>query len=102
MAVALEDREDSDTQIEIYRRRHKLLRDGFLAAGYELEHSEGSLYIWAKVKHGNSCWDELGWLSERGILVAPGEFYDESATNYIRVSTTASDTHIAEVVARIK
>ena len=38
-----------------------------------VEHSEAGLYLWAS--RGEPCWDTVAWLAERGILVAPGEFY---------------------------
>ena len=41
--------------------------------GFTVDHSEAGLYLWAT--RGEPCRDTLAWLAERGILVAPGEFY---------------------------
>ena len=43
------------------------------APGSGSTHSEASLYLWAT--RDEPCWDTVGWLADRGILVAPGEFY---------------------------
>ena len=43
------------------------------AAGFRIDHSEASLYLWAT--RGEDCWETVSWLADRGILVAPGAFY---------------------------
>jgi aspartate/methionine/tyrosine aminotransferase len=40
-------------------------------------------------------------LAERGILVAPGDFYGEAATRFVRVALTATDERVAAAVARL-
>ena len=54
-------------------RRRRALRAALEAAGFRIDHSEASLYLWAT--RDEPCWDTVAWLAERGILVAPGEFY---------------------------
>ena len=71
-------------QCERYRRRRALLRPALEAAGFTIDHSEGSLYLWAT--RGESGRDTVAWLAERGILVAPGDFYGAAG----RRSTYAS------------
>ena len=43
------------------------------SAGFRVDHSEAGLYLW--VTRGEPCRDTLRWLADRGILVAPGDFY---------------------------
>ena len=99
--AALEDVRETKIQIGKYRARHFALRKALLEAGYEILHSEGSLYVWVRAKSGN-CWEDLRELSHRGCIVAPGEFYDESARGYLRISVTASDEDIAEFGRRVQ
>jgi aspartate/methionine/tyrosine aminotransferase len=40
-------------------------------------------------------------LAERGILVAPGEFYGPTGADFVRVAATASDERVAEAVQRL-
>ena len=42
-------------------------------AGFRVDHSEASLYLWAT--RDEDCWDTVAWFAERGVLVAPGSFY---------------------------
>jgi aspartate/methionine/tyrosine aminotransferase len=100
MVVALEDKEDTALQVERYRVRHQKLRRAFDAAGYQIDHSEGSLYLWVKTKH-DDCWGEIDYLANLGIIAAPGVYYDESATDHIRVSVTATDEQIDELCRRL-
>jgi aspartate/methionine/tyrosine aminotransferase len=40
-------------------------------------------------------------LAERGILVAPGEFYGDAGAEHVRIALTASDERIDAAVARL-
>jgi aspartate/methionine/tyrosine aminotransferase len=40
-------------------------------------------------------------LAERGVLVAPGEFYGPSGGRFVRIAATASDERIDEAVRRL-
>lgn len=41
------------------------------------------------------------WLAERGILVAPGDFYGTGCTEYVRMGLTATDERVQEVARRL-
>jgi aspartate/methionine/tyrosine aminotransferase len=97
--VLLGDQAHVIEQYERYRRRRALLRPALEAAGFTIEHSEGALYLWST--RGESGRDSVEWLAERGILVAPGDFYGAAACSYIRVGLTATDERIAAASARL-
>ncbi|NGN65682.1 succinyldiaminopimelate transaminase [Streptomyces sp. A7024] len=99
MIAALGDRAHVVEQRERYARRRTALRTAFEAAGFTIEHSEASLYLWAT--RGESCWDTVGELSKSGILVAPGEFYGEAGARFVRIAFTATDERVAAAVARL-
>jgi succinyldiaminopimelate transaminase len=82
-----------------YSRRRDHLLSALLDAGFSIEHSEAGLYLWAS--RDESCWDTVGWLAERGILVAPGEFYGVAGARHVRVALTATDERIATAVRRL-
>jgi succinyldiaminopimelate transaminase len=82
-----------------YARRRAHLLSALLDAGFSIEHSEAGLYLWAT--RDESCWDTVGWLAERGILVAPGEFYGVTGARHVRVALTATDERIATAVRRL-
>ena len=68
-------------------------------AGFAIDHSEASLYLWAT--RGEDCWKTVEWLAERGILAAPGEFYGVAGRTHVRVGFTAADERIDAAVARL-
>ncbi len=97
--AALADDEHVATQREVYRRRREQLLGGLTAAGLRVDRSEAGLYLWATREE--DCWDTVGWLAERGILVAPGTFYGVAGTRHVRVATTAPDERVAAAAARL-
>ena len=99
MVAALDDDEHEALQRERYAQRRAVLLPALQAAGFTIEHSEAGLYLWAT--RGEPCRDTVKWLAERGILVAPGEFYGPAGAQYVRVALTATDERIAAAVARL-
>lgn len=99
MVAALDDDEHEAIQRERYLKRRAALLPALQAAGFTVEHSEAGLYLWAT--RGEPCRDTVRWLAERGILVAPGEFYGPAGAQYVRVALTATDERIATAVQRL-
>ena len=96
MRAALDDDAHVEEQHARYARRRTALRAAFEGAGFRIDHSEASLYLWAT--RDEPCWDTVGWLADRGILVAPGEFYGAAGARHVRVAFTATDERVAAAV----
>ncbi|MFD9005876.1 bifunctional succinyldiaminopimelate transaminase/glutamate-prephenate aminotransferase [Streptomyces sp. NPDC059582] len=86
-------------QRERYAARRAVLREALLEHGFRIEHSEASLYLWAT--RDESCWATVSHLAERGILVAPGDFYGTAGEKFVRVALTATDERVRAAVARL-
>ncbi len=99
MAATLADDAHVAVQHARYAARRAHLREALTGAGFTIDHSEASLYLWAT--RGEDCWDTVGWLAERGILAAPGSFYGAAGASHVRVAFTATDERIAAAVARL-
>ncbi|TQK28406.1 succinyldiaminopimelate transaminase [Arthrobacter sp. SLBN-53] len=99
MVAALTDDEHIAVQRERYARRRALLLPALRAAGFTVDHSEAGLYLWAT--RGEPCRQTLAWLAQRGILVAPGEFYGPAGAQHVRVALTATDERITAAVQRL-
>lgn len=82
-----------------YARRRDALRAAFEAAGFRIEHSEASLYLWAT--RDESCWETVDGLAKRGILVAPGDFYGRAGERFVRIAFTATDERVEAAVRRL-
>ncbi|MFE5031476.1 bifunctional succinyldiaminopimelate transaminase/glutamate-prephenate aminotransferase [Streptomyces sp. NPDC056683] len=99
VVAALSDDTHVQEQRERYASRRTALREALLAHGFRIEHSEASLYLWAT--RGESCWQTVAHLAERGILVAPGDFYGEAGEKFVRVALTATDERVRAAVERL-
>ena len=99
MVAALEDAGHVADQRGRYLRRRELLAGALRAAGYRIEHSQGSLYLWCT--RDEDCRDSVAHLAGLGILVAPGDFYGPAGATYVRVALTATDERIEAAAARL-
>lgn len=101
MAVALADDAHVDEQRDRYLRRRAVLRPALEAAGWRIEHSEGSLYLWA-THPDHDAYAAVGALAELGILVAPGTFYGTAGERFVRVALTGSDERVDTAAERLR
>jgi succinyldiaminopimelate transaminase len=99
MVAALEDDDHEKLQRERYARRRAALLPALRSAGFGVDYSDAGLYLWAT--RGQGCHDTVVWLAERGILVAPGDFYGPGGAQHVRVALTATDERIAAAVRRL-
>ena len=88
-----------EEQRDRYLRRRAVLRPALEAAGFRIDHSEAGLYLWAT--RDEDCWETAADLAERGILVAPGDFYGERGARHVRLALTAPDDVIAAASERL-
>ena len=99
MVAALDDDRHVTEQHARYAARRTKLKTAFEAAGFRIDHSEASLYLWAT--RGQDCWETVSWLADRGILVAPGSFYGAAGRDHVRIAFTATDERVGAASERL-
>jgi succinyldiaminopimelate transaminase len=99
MIAALNDDEHVDEQHARYARRRTLLKDALEGAGFRIDDSQGSLYLWAT--RDEPCLETLAWFAKQGVLVAPGSFYGSAGARHVRVAFTGTDERIDAAVKRL-
>ncbi|MBV7295046.1 succinyldiaminopimelate transaminase [Corynebacterium sp. TAE3-ERU12] len=99
MIVALGDDAQEREQRRRYARRRELLRAALLDSGFTIDDSDGGLYLW--VSRGIDCRETVDWFAERGVLVAPGDFYGPKGHQHVRIGLTATDEKIEAAASRI-
>jgi succinyldiaminopimelate transaminase len=99
LRVALGDDGHVARQRARYAVRRELVTAALVSAGFEIDHSEAGLYLWATRRE--PCWDTVSALAERGVLVAPGEFYGPAGAQHVRVALTATDERIGRLADRL-
>lgn len=97
--AALDDDAQEAAQKERYRSRRRKLLAAVRAAGFEVVESKAGLYLW--LTRGEDCRDTVDWFAERGILVAPGDFYGPESTKFVRMALTETDERIDAACARL-
>jgi succinyldiaminopimelate transaminase len=100
MVAALDDDAHELEQRARYERRRHVLLSAVRGAGFTVEHSEAGLYLW--VTREQPCRDTVDWFADRGILVAPGEFYGPRGAHHVRIALTATDERIDAAVERLR
>ena len=99
-------------QVEIYRTRRELLEPALVAAGFEIDHSEAGLYLWARPGDDLAqrlapqddeapCWAVMRLLAENGIVAGPGIFYGTEAGSHVRLALTAPTEAIEGAATRL-
>lgn len=99
MITLLDDQEHVTQQRQRYLHRRSVLRPALEAAGFRIEHSESGLYLWGT--RGEPGRATVDYLADRGILVAPGDFYGTDCGDHVRVALTASDERIEAAAERL-
>lgn len=100
MTALLDSDDHVDQQRERYRARRARLRPALERAGFTVDHSEGSLYLWI-TDAGKDCWQTVDRLADLGILVGPGAFYGKDCGDHVRVALTATDERVSAAVQRL-
>jgi succinyldiaminopimelate transaminase len=102
MVAALDDDAHVEAQWHRYFERRTLLSTALDKAGWRVDHSEGGLYLWATHPTHDDCWRAVEWFADRGILVAPGEFYGAAGRTHVRIALTAPTDRVAAAAQRLE
>ncbi|HLN86748.1 MAG TPA: aminotransferase class I/II-fold pyridoxal phosphate-dependent enzyme [Candidatus Limnocylindrales bacterium] len=99
MQYAVPDLENLSIDLTALARRRDLLAATLTKAGYEVLLPEGTFYLWTKWPKGDA---EYHWnrLADRDVFVLPGSIMN--ATNYFRISLTASDSMVERALAAFR
>ncbi|MDQ0677651.1 succinyldiaminopimelate transaminase [Arthrobacter pascens] len=99
MRVALSDDTHVQAQKDLYRSRRERLVPALQQFGLDIKESDAGLYLWSTA--GESTWDTVARLADRGIVVGPGVFYGEAGSGFVRVALTGADERIDAAVSRL-
>lgn len=102
MTAALRDDAHVEAQWHRYFERRAILLGALQRSGWRVDHSEGGLYLWVTHPIRDDCWDTVEWFAERGILVAPGEFYGAAGRRHVRIALTAPTDRVSAAADRLE
>ena len=99
MLAALSDASHVAEQKARYAARRAVLLPAVEQFGLRLDDSEAGLYLWATAGEPGRVTVER--LADRGILVAPGDFYGRAGYEHVRIALTATDERVAAAARRL-
>ena len=102
MVAALDDDTHVAEQRARYAERREVLLTALAKSGWRVDHSAGGLYLWAHNPEVAGCWDAVAWFAERGVLVAPGEFYGAAGAAHVRIALTAPTDRVDAAADRLE
>lgn len=79
--------------------------DGLNSLGYNVKMPKASFYLWVKISpryNGDSKKFTDDLLEKSGIVIVPGEAFGDLGKGYVRMSITASENSLDEVIERMK
>jgi LL-diaminopimelate aminotransferase len=88
--------------IDFYKENARIIREGLIAAGYEVFGGVNAPYVWAKAPAGLSSWEYFDFLlKEKNIVTTPGAGFGASGEGYVRFSAFGSRENTIEAMERL-
>lgn len=85
-----------------YEQRRNVLCDGLIAAGWQMDKPNGTMFVWAKIparyKDSESFVKDL--FNRTGILVTPGSAFGPSGEGYVRMALVQSEDTMKKIALR--
>lgn len=87
----------------IYQERRDIVMEGLKELGLEAERPKAALYVWVRIPAGCTSQDfATRLLEEKGVSVAPGNYYGPSGEGYVRISLTIPPERLREGMRRMR
>jgi succinyldiaminopimelate transaminase len=102
MAAAFDDDVHVDVQRKRYAERRAMLLPALERSGWQVDHSEGGLYLWVRHASFDDGWAAVEHLAKIGVLVAPGDFYGEAGRGHVRIALTATTDSVRDAATRLE
>lgn len=97
--AALDDDEHVVELQRSYASKREILSAGLAKAGFQVNAAAAGLFVWAT--DGRLDAQTVQGFADLGVIVAPGGFYGPTGDHHVRLSLTASEAQLAEVVDRL-
>ena len=90
-----------EEQRERYEARNRALCGGLRSIGWNVQDSQGTMFVWAKIPDGyESSVDFCMKLMEKtGVIVTPGSAFGSNGEGYVRMALVVDEQTIQEIVS---
>ena len=88
-------------QRALYRAKRELMLAAFTARGWQVEASEATFYLWARVPEGDdvACVERL---MRAGVIATPGSFLGEAGRGFVRWALVPTIEQCREALERME
>ena len=98
-----EGRKQTEEQIAYYMNNARVIREGLLAAGYNVSGGVNAPYIWMETPKGMNSWEFFDYLLNKANVVGtPGSGFGPSGEGYFRLTAFGTYENTLEAIERIK
>ncbi|MCF0261191.1 MAG: aminotransferase class I/II-fold pyridoxal phosphate-dependent enzyme, partial [Erysipelotrichaceae bacterium] len=89
---------------DTYRHRQDLLIELFDQAGWKLNPTDGTMFLWAPVpkNYGSASEFARDLLRRTGVMVTPGNAFGSAGEGFVRIALVQPDAVIEKAAARLK
>lgn len=100
--------QEDDTAIEAqcmeYQKRRDALCGGFRSIGWNVENSQGSMFVWAKIPdhYKNSEKFVMDMVEKAGVICTPGSSFGSLGEGYVRFALVLPVEEIEKVVEAVR
>ena len=99
--AAWNDQDHVDEMRDVYHRRLELGIELFDRLGIEAKMPQGGFYLWVAAPDGDA-WGLARRLAEKaGVIVSPGEFYGDVATDHVRLAVVQPAELLERAIDRL-
>ena len=84
--AAWDDEGHVSEQRDLYRAKRDVLIPALTRNGLEIAGSEATFYLWIKVPAGHTSESFATMLLDRGLVLAPGNYFGKQGEGYVRMA----------------
>ncbi|HKL98814.1 MAG TPA: LL-diaminopimelate aminotransferase [Mobilitalea sp.] len=98
-----EGKKQTNEQIAYYMNNARAIREGLLAAGYNLSGGINAPYIWMETPKNMTSWEFFDYLLDKvNVVGTPGSGFGPSGEGYFRLTAFGTYENTLEAIDRIK
>ncbi|WP_155890997.1 LL-diaminopimelate aminotransferase [Ectobacillus panaciterrae] len=87
----------------MYEHRRNVLAEGLCSIGWQVQKSEGGMFIWAEIPAGwTSTQFAYALMDKASVVVTPGQAFGPSGEGFVRIALVQDEKIIKEAVVRLK
>ena len=104
IAAVTGDQSCVETTRKAYERRRNVLCDSFSSIGWQMDRSQATMFVWARIPQGFASSQEfvMEVVETGGVMVTPGSAFGPSGEGFVRLALVQDEDVIHEAVKAVE